>query len=629
MEYRSLIDDDDEIPLTDESSAVDPGQMLPGDDAGCAYPTLEQLYELEGLPLPKPRSDRERSCVAQPHYSDYGYIERGYIERYDPDQPRDENGRWSETGGNGAGAGTAPKPGTSGSTNDHGPTSTASPWEAGKEPWRLTEREYLEQQSTGHIPDNAYDNYATSEGLSSFITKENYPVLLETRTVKGTSIELRRSQEHLQYVKLDTDGEIVRDARGLAVMMTDQEAIDQGLPIESADIGAFSGDRPVGFASNEFGATGVWVVDEFQHRGLGTALLTRFHQLNPRLANKPMGQMTTAGRALVRAYHRSIVEQAIREGQPVPDRVRAELEELYSKGWCDVEEKFDPDQPRDDHGRWTSTGGGSGTGTGTATQPKPSTGPKPSVTPKPNAPTHTWQSTDIPSVERLGNTSFTSDPAAMAPLVEADLERRGAVLSEEDHALIIAQATDFVNTSQDKGGFTPTHIEKVRRGIEENDTNPVYQRLVSKFGEDTVVVVGKPPYSDPELAKGANAERKNGITLVYNNDRLLRHEPPRPGLITFGTQAGMAAVIRHEYGHHVFDNISDRMREEFFNTGIALDRANPATIFNHISRYASTNPHEGYAELFSMMTDPRWDESKFTPVKPLIDVMHRSWNLEW
>lgn len=88
--------------------------------------------------------------------------------------------------------------------------------------------------------------------------------------------------------------------------------------------------RPVGFASNEFGTTGVWVVEEFQRNGLGQRLLALFHELNPRLAARPMGQMTPAGVHLTRAHHRKLVQKALAEGKPVPENVLSDYPELVN-----------------------------------------------------------------------------------------------------------------------------------------------------------------------------------------------------------------------------------------------------------------------------------------------------------
>ena len=105
-------------------------------------------------------------------------------------------------------------------------------------PWQQTQREYLDSQRTGYISSDAYKNYSTSEGISQFTRVENYPEHLATMDIRGTPVEIRRTREPVHYVKTKDD-DIVRDARGMAVYLTDEEARAEGLNTESADVGAF------------------------------------------------------------------------------------------------------------------------------------------------------------------------------------------------------------------------------------------------------------------------------------------------------------------------------------------------------------------------------------------------------
>jgi hypothetical protein len=214
-------------------------------------------------------------------------------------------------------AAAAPAPGADGA---------AVPVEERK-PWQMKPLEYLHSQQTGRISSDAYKRYETSEGLD-FVKARHYPEVVETVNVKGTPVDIRRSRDHLQYVKEDADGEILRDEKGLALYLSDEEAKAKGYPTESADLGAFVGDRPVGFASNEFGSTGIWVTKDMQRGGLGTTMLRRFHELNPRLAGKKLGQMTPAGENLALAHHRSLVADAVKSGESVPAEVLAEYPDL-------------------------------------------------------------------------------------------------------------------------------------------------------------------------------------------------------------------------------------------------------------------------------------------------------------
>ena len=74
---------------------------------------------------------------------------------------------------------------------------------------------------------------------------------------------------------------------------------------------AFVGDKAIGYAGDEFGATGVYVAREFQRHGLGLTLFKTYLEKSGRLAKgRQIGQMTGAGQELLRALHRQLVKEA-------------------------------------------------------------------------------------------------------------------------------------------------------------------------------------------------------------------------------------------------------------------------------------------------------------------------------
>lgn len=191
---------------------------------------------------------------------------------------------------------------------------------ANKENWQMTEDEFLKHHYTGFIPSDAYKNYETSTGIN-FIKKSNYPHLYDTQNIDGKKIEYRMQSRDLQFVKNDKEGNIIRDDKGMAVFLTKQEMLEQGYPTESHEIAAFTDDQPIGFASDEFGSTGVWVIKDMQNKGIGTKLLYDFRKLNPHMQSRKLGQMTNAGYNLARKYHQKLVQDALQEQKPVPQNV--------------------------------------------------------------------------------------------------------------------------------------------------------------------------------------------------------------------------------------------------------------------------------------------------------------------
>jgi len=168
------------------------------------------------------------------------------------------------------------------------------------------EAEFIDYHKTGHIREGTYEQY---EKDLSWLKKSENPVLYKKVEIKGgEKLELRKSGEKLKYVKTDKSGEILRDNKGMALMQSDAEIKKKGLPTHDTCIVAFnSKGEAVGYASDEFGATGVYVLKEYQNKGLGLKLLTEYRkQVKP---ERRLGQMTPSGESLARKYYRTQVEK--------------------------------------------------------------------------------------------------------------------------------------------------------------------------------------------------------------------------------------------------------------------------------------------------------------------------------
>ncbi len=180
------------------------------------------------------------------------------------------------------------------------------------------EDQFIEQHKTGHIPNDAYRTMFKDPWIVPNY-QERYPILLETKNMKGVVVEFRQSGERLKYVKYTPEDEIVRDDQGMAVMQTEEEMRANGLHLTDTTVAAFVGNREVGCASDEWGADGVFVDPEFKRLGIGVHLLYLFRkQFKP---ERQMGQMTHAGEQLARAYYQKHGRQA----GPLQGRLRIKL----------------------------------------------------------------------------------------------------------------------------------------------------------------------------------------------------------------------------------------------------------------------------------------------------------------
>lgn len=222
-------------------------------------------------------------------------------------------------------------------------------------PWNATEDEFVAYHRTGHIPSDAYED--AENGKFDYIHRERFQTLLATRTINGEKVEIRVEAEEARYPKrvpeqqdreklwdafnaearklgtdvmsagidlgrdspeyahlqrfekawLDAGERWERDANGELMYHTPEEIHSKGLPPFIYTVAAFVGDKAVGYAGDEFGATGVYVSKAFQRHGLGKTLLRAYLEKSGRLARgAKLGQMTDAGVALTRALHRQL-----------------------------------------------------------------------------------------------------------------------------------------------------------------------------------------------------------------------------------------------------------------------------------------------------------------------------------
>ena len=175
---------------------------------------------------------------------------------------------------------------------------------------------FLRHHYTGHIPSTAYTQYQKLGGLSWLGKKSKYPKLLATQQHGNYNVEYRQTGEKNQYVKTDAKGDIVRDVKGNALMMSDDEIKKDDLAVYDTTVVAFIGDTPVGFAANEFGVVGVWVEGPYQKLGIGSDLgvfhiQQRKHVLHGR---SRLGQMTDSGIHLTK-------------------KIYDKMEKIHGRGW--------------------------------------------------------------------------------------------------------------------------------------------------------------------------------------------------------------------------------------------------------------------------------------------------------
>ena len=187
--------------------------------------------------------------------------------------------------------------------------------------YKVSPFNFIDYHRTGGISESAYEMYEDKKGVSWLGTPEKYPIIVKKKEYGGEIIEFRKKDEKLMYTQTkdpsDEYSDFLRDKDGNLIYMTDEQVLKKGLPFYDTSITAFNeSGEPIGWASDEFGADGVWVIKEYQGRGIGTDLLYEFRkQFKP---GRKIGQMTHSGEAMTRSYHKKLIENALKEGKDIP-----------------------------------------------------------------------------------------------------------------------------------------------------------------------------------------------------------------------------------------------------------------------------------------------------------------------
>jgi hypothetical protein len=170
--------------------------------------------------------------------------------------------------------------------------------------------------------------------------------------------------------------------------------------------------------------------------------------------------------------------------------------------------------------------------------------------------------------------------------------------------------------------------ELVQHAINQNHGNELYNRYVEKNGAIPVF------YARGEKIAGAKAEYRSGAIWFYDGDWTNKYErgyepergwqpsPPSPGMDSASTNGGFTSTFRHEYGHHLYAQLTREQKAEW--RGMLKDGK---TTRKEFTDYAKTNDDEAFAEAFAVGTDPDYQPGVFPEwVDQLIDKQ-REWFL--
>ena len=196
-------------------------------------------------------------------------------------------------------------------------------------PEMVPQEEFLNYHRTGGISGNPYSQYTDDPDGLNWMHPEKFTLLLKSIERNGKHYEFRAEKEPNRYVKFDDDHNIIRDANNEPIYMTVDEMRAKNKKEFGTTVALFCEGKIIGFACDEFGASGAYLQKPFQGQGLGSMLMLEYLKESGRLeTGNKIGQMTSWGRYMTRNLHKQIVEEAIQNGKEIPEEVMKDYPDL-------------------------------------------------------------------------------------------------------------------------------------------------------------------------------------------------------------------------------------------------------------------------------------------------------------
>jgi hypothetical protein len=161
-----------------------------------------------------------------------------------------------------------------------------------------------------------------------------------------------------------------------------------------------------------------------------------------------------------------------------------------------------------------------------------------------------------------------------------------------------------------KGNVTPIEDQAfidVQDALTYNRRNRLYNQFIDRYGEEPVIL----RIPGPESATGAGAQHYNGFVFYYKGkfyDGWADITAPYPGAPTAAAWGGMPSMLRHEYGHRIYNALDGEQGREWLRL-----LPEDATIKRDLTRYAATNDSETFTELFALVTDEGYRPEDYAP----------------
>lgn len=195
--------------------------------------------------------------------------------------------------------------------------------------------------------------------------------------------------------------------------------------------------------------------------------------------------------------------------------------------------------------------------------------------------------------------------------------RRGVIPDEEEIAKARESFRKKIAKSIDETP-DPDVLARLSEIDEFNRRSDVYVAATNRYGRDRVLVLRQGEGIDPLLSPGRDVSAAHRLTgnrvTVVRRDALdeLRDGPIVPGGISSIERGGTEALMRHEYGHQLWQDLTPVERDSF-RALWPKDTAADGELHRTLTRYATTKDEEAFCEAFAIVTDPEFDPLAWDP----------------
>lgn len=183
---------------------------------------------------------------------------------------------------------------------------------------------------------------------------------------------------------------------------------------------------------------------------------------------------------------------------------------------------------------------------------------------------------------------------------------------------------------------SPAFVAAAQRAVDQNAENIRYQRAVRRFagGRDPVLALPQPSDDSTALSSAAAGQRLGAVSVLFQHafwrpEASHRDVEPFPGATTSETVGGLAAVLRHEFGHHIWDTLRPQDREQWRELirpfgRVSNSRWEYPALERTITVAAGMSDSEAFSETFAIWTHQRFRKAAFpAEVHPLFEWLDR------